>query len=391
MFSFFSRKPLASGDELEAAPNTPAFLGLSVIDAAQVVNDTLVRASDSARLAKRKYDEHKDEQKFRKKKLSDTGRRQTEAEIELRSERDAQINISAAKIKNKEERKEINEADVTNRVNLKIRQEEFEKCKSEYSEAYNEYREGEIETKTLKINMDKEQKVYDDFIKAIETAKRHASDVNVLAGVSKCLDFNNGESDNEVDDYNLAIVPVEDGDEDDEDAEDGDYSVTVLKTSKGVATEVRVISPAGEEETYEIGDFVRVNWGDGSDDDEDMFDDGVSYTEFLNNACIGEIIAMANFDNGKLKFGLRLYYSSSFTIDSESRVRSSQKFLHISDRVWTSKDVGENEFFKAEGDTEFYEVDCIDGKFEFDDSATFTWDYKLWVGKTKGGKLYIPK
>ena len=391
MFSFFSRKPLASGDELDAAPNTPAFPGLSVVDAAQVVNDTLVRTSDSARLAKRKYDEHKDEQEFRKKKLGDTERRQTEAEIELRLERDAQINISAAKIKNREERKEINEADDTNRVNLKIKQEAFDKCKSEYKEAYNEHREGEIEKKTLKINMDKEQKVHDEFIKAIETAKKHATDVNVFAGVSKCLDFKNGESDDEVGDCNLAIVPVEDVEDGDEDDEDGDYSITVLKTSKGVATEVRVISQTGEEETYEIGDFVRVNWGDGSDVDEDMFDDGVSYTEFLNNACIGEIIAMATFDDGKLKFGLRLYYSSSFTIDTESRVRSSQKFLHISDRVWTSKDVGENEFFKAEGDPEFYEVDCIDGKFEFDDSATLTWDYKLWVGKTKGGKLYIPK
>lgn len=390
MFSFFSRKSLASGDKLEAAPNTPAFPGLSVMDAAQVVNDTMVRTSESARLAKRKYDEHKDGQQFRKKKLDDTGRRQSEAEIELRSERDAQINISAAKIKNREERKEINKAENTNRLNLKLKQEAFDKCKSEYNEAYDEYREGEIEKKTLKIKMDKEQKVHDDFIKAIETVKRHATDVNVLADVSKCLDFKNDESDNEVDDYNLAIVPVEDGDDDDD--EDGDYSITVLKTSQGVAMEVRVISPAGEEETYEIGDFVRVNWGDGSDDDdEEMFHDGVSYTEFLNNACIGEILAMATFDDGKLKFGLRLYYSSSFTIDSESRVRSSQKFLHISDRVWTSKDVGENEFFKAEGDTEFYEVDCIDGKFEFDDSSTFTWDYKLWGGKTKGGKLYIPK
>ena len=167
-----------------------------------------------------------------------------------------------------------------------------------------------------------------------------------------------------------------------------------IKKINGFPTEVKVKSPNGEETIYERGSVVKIKWGpsddaDDADDADEVHVDGVSFTEMLNHACFG-VIEEIDIYEGQVKFGLRTYYYSHFTI-GDRKIRSVQKFLDISDRLWKAKCICTDDIFLSRENLEYYDLESIQEKHTIEDSSIIRWEYNLMDGKVKSGKLYTPK
>ena len=109
----------------------------------------------------------------------------------------------------------------------------------------------------------------------------------------------------------------------------------------------------------------------------------------LNHACFG-IIEEIDTSEGQLKFGLRSYYYSHFMIERDSKLRTVQKFLHISDRIWKAKGIDTDDIFLSRETLEYHDLESIQEKHKIEESSILRWEYNLMDGKIKSGKLYTP-
>lgn len=380
-------------------PSSPSTQDVSKV--AKLFNETVLQKTNSLKKAQLQFEEHDKARASLKRKLDEVECRKKEAEFDLQAEKDIKNNISSKKIRNEEERHEISEAQNANCDKLKIKQNSLDKFNDELNRVYNDLKEAEMKKETLQKQIDEEQKDHDMLTSAM-TVKRldfnaEAVDASVEAVVEAeveaavAVDSINSPMDNEKN--ALAIGPVQN-----KDIVAIEYGFSVQKTSHGFPTEVKVTSQDGDETIYKRGELVKVKWDCRSDNGNEMHVDGVSFTEMMNNACFGMIETIETTD-GKLKFGLRFFYHSHFTIEGDPRftfleenfVMPVQKFLYISDRIWNAKRIDTAEIFRSREDVEYHEINSIEGKHEIEEPSFIRWEYGLLDGKTKNGKLYTPK
>ena len=337
-------------------------------------NETTLQKKDALRKAIREYEEHQKSKASLKRELDEAERRKQEAEFDLQSEKDVTNDISSKKIKNEQERHQIREAQNDNRNNLKIKQNSLDKCNDELNMAHDQFKEAETKKETLQKRIDEEQKDYDKLISSANTAKQLVFNVDAIDEANA-----------------LAMVPVEN----DVVSIEKELEVTTLKTVHGFTTEVLVKSPNGEEMIYKKGELVKVKWDGRPDNGEEIHVDGVSFTDMMNHACFGMIERILSSE-GKVMFGLRFYYYSHFQIEGDPRVRSVQKFLNISDRIWKSKDIDTDDIFRSRESVEYHEIDAIQDKHELEEGIRwqFRWEYnnsgKLYIAKKRGGPPMTP-